>query len=119
MEALRRLSAQLVALSEGKPQANSAELGQVAECCADTGCQCKESEGAAAAVPATQSAGGVRSTEGALCLPEPRRAARQEIPGPPSSRVLRRASSEMEQMHNYISSNGTELHEAIGNRDTP
>jgi hypothetical protein len=51
--------------------------------------------------------------------PEPRRAARQEIPGPLSSRVLRGASSEMEQMHNYISSNGTELHEAIGNRDTP
>jgi hypothetical protein len=50
----------------------------------------------------------------ALCLPELHRAAQQEIPGPPSDRTLRGASSKVEQMHNYISSIGTKLHEAIG-----
>jgi hypothetical protein len=53
----------------------------------------------------------------ALRLPEPRRAARQEIPGPPSGRTLRGASAEVMQLHNYINSIGTKLHEAIGNRD--
>jgi hypothetical protein len=55
----------------------------------------------------------VRSTEGALRLLELRRAARQEIPGPPSGRNLRVASSEVAQTNNYISSIGTKLHEAI------
>jgi hypothetical protein len=39
------------------------------------------------------------------------------MPGPPSCRMLRGASSEMEQLHNYTSSVGTKLHEAIGNCD--
>ncbi len=51
-----------------------------------------------------------------LRLPEVRRAARQNIPGPPSGRTLRGAESEVEQMHNYISRIGTNLHKAIGNR---
>jgi hypothetical protein len=38
-------------------------------------------------------------------------------PGPPSDKTLQGASSKVEQMHNYISSIGTKLHEAIGNRD--
>jgi hypothetical protein len=53
----------------------------------------------------------------ALSLPESRRTARQEIPGPPSGRMRRGAGSEVEQMHKYISSIGSKLHEAIGNRD--
>jgi hypothetical protein len=52
-----------------------------------------------------------------LRLPEARRAAHQDIPGPPSSRMLRGAESEVEQMHNYISGIGFDLHEAIRNRD--
>ncbi len=52
-----------------------------------------------------------------LRLPEARRAARQDIPGPPSGRMLRGAGSEVEQMHNYISRIGCNLHEAIRNRD--
>ena len=51
-----------------------------------------------------------------LRLPEARRAARQDIPGPPSGRMLWGAESEVEQMHNYISRIGFNLHEAIGNR---
>jgi hypothetical protein len=54
----------------------------------------------------------------ALHLPESRRAARQDIPGPPSGRTLRGAESEVKQMHNYISHIGTNLHKAIGNRVT-
>jgi hypothetical protein len=53
----------------------------------------------------------------ALRLPEARRAARMNIPGPPSRRMLQGAESEVEQMHNYISRIGTNLQEAIGNRD--
>jgi hypothetical protein len=49
---------------------------------------------------------------------EARRAARQEIPGPSSGRTLRGAESEVEQMHNYISRIGTNLHKAIRNRGT-
>jgi hypothetical protein len=52
-----------------------------------------------------------------LRLPEARRAARQDIPGPPSGRMLRGVESEVEQMHNYISRIGCNLHEAIRNRD--
>jgi hypothetical protein len=44
--------------------------------------------------------------------------ARQEIPGPPSGRTLRGAGSEVKQIHNYISSIGSKLHEAIGNCNT-
>jgi hypothetical protein len=50
-------------------------------------------------------------------LPETRRTARQDIPGPPSGRMLRGAESEEEQMHNYISCIGCNLQEAIRNRD--
>jgi hypothetical protein len=50
-------------------------------------------------------------------LPETRRATRQDIPGPPSGRMLRGAESEVEQMHNYISRIGCNLHEAIRNRN--
>ncbi len=47
---------------------------------------------------------------------EKQRAARQDIPGPSSGRTLRGAESEVEQMHNYISRIGFNLHKAIRNR---
>jgi hypothetical protein len=50
-------------------------------------------------------------------LPETRRVTRQDVPGPPSSRMLRGTESEVEQMHNYISRIGCNLHEAIWSRD--
>ncbi len=50
-------------------------------------------------------------------LPETRRVTRQDVPRPPSSRMLRGAESEVEQMHNYISRIGCNLHEAIRSRD--
>ncbi len=50
-------------------------------------------------------------------LPETRRMTRQDIPGPPSGRMLRGAESEVEQMHNYISRVVCNLHEAIWSRD--
>jgi hypothetical protein len=53
----------------------------------------------------------------ALRLPESRRVACKEIPGPPSGRTLRGAGSQVGQMHTYISRIGTNLHEAIGSRD--
>ncbi len=50
-------------------------------------------------------------------FPETRRMTRQDVPGPPSGRMLRGAKSEVEQLHNYISRIGCNLHEAIRNRD--
>jgi hypothetical protein len=50
-------------------------------------------------------------------LPETRSMTRQDIPGPPSGRMLRGAESEVQQMHNYISRIGCNLHEAIRNHD--
>jgi hypothetical protein len=50
-------------------------------------------------------------------FPETHRMTRQDVPGPPSGRMLRGAESEVEQMHNYISRIGCNLHEAIRNRD--
>jgi hypothetical protein len=46
----------------------------------------------------------------AFRLPESSRAARQEIPGPPSGRTLQGAGSEVKQMHNYISCIWFKLH---------
>jgi hypothetical protein len=51
----------------------------------------------------------------ALHLPESRRAARQDIPGSPSGRTLRGAESEVELHQSNL--NGSNLNEAIGNRD--
>jgi hypothetical protein len=48
---------------------------------------------------------------------ETRRMTCQDVPGPPSGRMLRGAESEVEQLHNYISCIGCNLHEAIRNRD--
>ncbi len=50
-------------------------------------------------------------------LPETRRMTRQDVTGPPSGRMLRGAESEVEQMHNYISRIGCNLHEAIRSCD--
>jgi hypothetical protein len=50
-------------------------------------------------------------------LTETRRMTRQDVPGPPSGRKLQGAESEVEQMHNYISRIGCNLHEAIWSRD--
>ncbi len=52
-----------------------------------------------------------------LRLSEARRVARQDIPGPPSGRMLQGAGFDVEQMHNYISRIGCNLHEAFRNRD--
>jgi len=119
MEALRGLSAQLVALSEGNPQVSSAELGKAAESAVQTlvssARRAKEQQRQArlSNLPVASEV-----PRGALHFPEPCRTARQEIPGPPFGRTLRGASSEVEQMHNYINSIETKLHEAIRNRDT-
>jgi hypothetical protein len=114
METLRSFNERLEILIEEKPHASSADLKEAAE----------------SAVQALIT--GARNAKERQRKPGPRqrlavfevtrealsrRAARQDIPGPPSGRTLRGAGSEVEQMHNYISHIGTNLHEAIGNRD--
>jgi hypothetical protein len=118
MDALRSFNERLEILREENPHASKANLREAAE-------------GAVQAIVARaknereqQGKSGTRQTVAAfevpreaLHLPESRRAARQDIPGPPSGRTLRGTESEVKQMHNYISRIRTNLHEEIGNRD--
>jgi hypothetical protein len=90
MEALRGLSKQLVTLSEGNPQANSAELVQAAKSAVQTlvvsARRAKERQ-QQFGLPDLPAASNV--PRGALFLTELLRVARQEIPGTPSGRTLR------------------------------
>jgi hypothetical protein len=97
MEVLRGLSAQLVALGEGNPQTSRTELGQAAESAVQilvaSARRAKEQQRQAGPrdLPAT-----FEVPWESLRLPEPFRAARQEIPGLPSGRTRQAASSEVE-----------------------
>jgi hypothetical protein len=64
-----------------------------------------------------QPASRVQSTEGGIAPFRTEQGSPTENPWTSSGRTLWGASSEVEQMHNYISSIGTKLHEAIENRD--
>ncbi len=77
----------------------------------------EESERAAAAFRTTRCAGRVRSTEGSITPSSIAQGCPTGNPWITSGRTLRGASSDVEQMHNYISSIGSKLHEVIGNRD--
>jgi hypothetical protein len=117
MDALRSFDKRQEILREENPQAHSADLREAAKSAAQaliTGAKtAKEQQRRPGTRPAVAAFEVPRE---ALHLPELRRAARQDIPGPPSSRTLRGAESEVEQMHTYISRIRTNLHEAIGNR---
>ncbi len=118
MELLRGLNERLVALGEENPQASSTALEQAAESAVQALVDSAKSARERQQKPGPQyMLAEFEVPREALRLPEPRRVTRQEIPGPPSGRTLRGASSEVEQVHNYISSIGSKLHEAIGNRN--
>jgi hypothetical protein len=117
-EVLRGLSAQLVILREGSPQASDAELGEAAK-----NAMQKLVVSARQAKARQRQLGllGMPTSfdipQGALCLPEPRGTARQDIPGAPSGRMLGGAILEVEQLCNYMCCVGTKLHKAIGSRN--
>jgi hypothetical protein len=107
-EALRSFGERLRDLRSENPHASEADLREAVK-------------GAVQAMIA-KSRGQRRRVDTQRVAAEPddptRRTTRQDIPGPPSGRMLRGAESEVEQMHNYISLIGCNLHEAIRNRDT-
>jgi hypothetical protein len=79
----------------------------------------RQGERAAAATDTQRVAAESETPRDTTRLPETRRMTCQDVPGPPSGRMLRGAESEVEQMHNYISRIGCNLHEAIRSRDAP
>jgi hypothetical protein len=116
MEVLRGLNERLVILGEENPQASSAKLEQAAESAGQALIAGAKNAKEQQRKPGPrQTLAAFEVLREALRLPESRRAAQKEIPGPPSGRTLRGAGSEVEQMHNYISSIGSKLHEAIKN----
>ncbi len=118
MDALRSFGERLRILREENPHASEADLREAVEGAVRVIVTRAREEREQRKRPGTQQvAAAFKVPREALPLPEVRRAARQNIPGPPSGRTLRGAESEVEQMHNYISRIGTNLHEAIGNRD--
>ncbi len=107
LEALRGLSVQLVTLCEENPQAGDAELEEAAKNAEQTLVinARRDKERAEQYRPPDLPA----MLTGALCLPEWRRAARQEIPEPPSDRTLWGANLEIKQLYGYINSIRTKL----------
>jgi hypothetical protein len=118
MDALRSFNERLRILREENPHASEADLREVVKGAVRVIVTRAKNEREQRQKSGTQQAvAAFEVPREALHLPESRRAARQDIPGPPSGRTLRGAESEVEQMHNYISRIRTNLHEAIGNRD--
>ncbi len=118
MDTLRSFNERLETLIEENPHASSADLKEAAESAVQALIAGAKNAKERQQKPVLQQTlAAFEVPREALHLPESRRAARQDIPGPPSGRTLRGAGSEVEQMHNYISRIGTNLLEAIGNRD--
>jgi hypothetical protein len=106
----------LETLVEENPQASSVDLKEAAEC-AMQALIAKNAKEQHRKPGTRQTVAAFKVQREALHLLKLRRAARQDIPGPPSGRMLLGAESKVEQMHNFISGIGTNPHEAIGNRD--
>jgi hypothetical protein len=116
MEVLRGLNERLVIFSEENPQASSTNIEQAAESAVQALIAGAKNAKDQQRMPKPRQMLAVFEVlREALRLPESCRAAQQEIPGPPSGRTLWGAGSEVEQMHNYISSIRSKLHEAIRN----
>ena len=118
MEALRSFNERLEILRDENPPASNAYLKEAAESAVQALItRAKNAKERQWKPGPRQTLAAFKVPREALRLPDSRRAACQDIPGPPSGRMLRGAGSEVKQMHNYISGIGSSLHEAIGNRD--
>jgi hypothetical protein len=115
MDALRSFGERLRNLREENPHASEADLREAVKGAGQV--MITRSREQRQRASTQRVAAGSEAPREVLRLPEARRAARQDIPGPPSGRMLRGAESEVEQMHSYISRIGFNLHEAIRNRD--
>ncbi len=114
-EALRGFGERLRDLRKENPHASETDLKEAVKSAVQA--MINKARGPRRRADKQQATAGSETPRVATRLPETRRVTRQDVPGPPSGRMLRGAESEVEQTHNYISRVGYNLHEAIQNRD--
>jgi hypothetical protein len=114
-EALRSFGERLRDLRKENPQASEADLKEVVKSAVQA--MINRARGPRRRADTQQATAESEAPRDAIRLPETRKATRQDVPGPPSGRMLRGAESEVEQTHSYISRVGYNLHEAIRNRN--
>jgi len=114
-EALRSFGERLRDLRKENPHASEADLKEAVKGAVQA--MIAKARGQRRRADTQRVAAESETPRDATRLRETRRMTRQDVPGPPSGRMLRGAESEVEQMHNYISRVGYNLHEAIRNRD--
>jgi hypothetical protein len=114
-EALRSFGERLRDLRNENPHASEADLKEAVRGAVQA--MIAKARGQRRRADTQRVAAGSDTLRDVARLPETHRMTRQDVPGPPSSRMLRGGESEVEQMHNYISRIGCNLHEAIRNRD--
>jgi hypothetical protein len=114
-EALRSFRERLRDLRKENPHASEADLKEAVKGAVQA--MIAKARGQRRRADTQQAAAESETPRDTTRLPETRRMTRHDVPGPPSGRMLRGAESEVEQMHNYISRVGYNLHEAIRNRD--
>jgi hypothetical protein len=103
-EALRSFGERLRDLRKENPHASEADLKEAVKGALQA--MIAKARGQRRRADTQQLAAESDTPRDATRLPETRRMTRQDVPGPPSGRILRGAESEVEQMHNYISRTG-------------
>ena len=100
-EALRSFGERLRDLRKENPHASEADLKEAVKSAVQA--MINRARGPRRHADTRQATAESEAQRNARRLPETRRATRQDVPGPPSGRMLRGAESEVEQTHNYIS----------------
>jgi hypothetical protein len=114
-EALRSFGERLRDLRKESPQASEADLKEAVKSAVQA--MIAKARGQRRRTDTQRVAAESETPRDATRLTETGRMTRQDVPRPPSGRMLRGAESEVEQMHNYISRIGCNLHEAIRSRN--
>ncbi len=114
-EALRSFGERLRDLRKENPHASEADLKEAVKSAVQA--MIAKARGQRRQTDTQRVAAESDTPRDAARFPETRRMTRQDVSGPPPGRMLRGAESKVEQLHNYISRIGCNLHEAIRNRD--
>jgi len=96
-EALRSFGERLRDLRKENPHASEADLKEAVKSAVRT--MIERARGPRRYADTRQTTAESEAQRGMMRLPETRRATRQDVPGPPSGRMLRGAESEVEQTH--------------------
>jgi len=100
-EALRSFGERLRDLRKENPHASEADLKEAVKSAVQA--MINRARGPRRRAGTQQATAESEAPRDAMRLPETRRATRQDVPGPPSGRMLWGSESEVEQTHNYIS----------------